>query len=157
MCANPPDPGVGSQDPFWQNSLAMPDLVDRPLSPHLQVYRMMYTMVLSGLHRMSGLYLSACAFLFAGWMLAAALGPEPYACAKAFFASLPMRIVLALGLAAFWYHLFAGIRHMAWDAGYGFEKRTARLSGRIMFACAFLAFALTLVLTPAGRFLAGAP
>ena len=148
---------MGSQDPFWQNSLAMHSPAERPLSPHLQVYRMMYTMVLSGLHRMSGLYLSACAFLFVGWILAAALGAEAYACATAFFASLPMRIVLALGLAAFWYHLFAGIRHMAWDAGYGFEKRTARLSGRIMFACAFLAFALTLVLTPAGRFFAGAP
>lgn len=118
---------------------------------------MMYTMVLSGLHRMSGLYLSACAFLFVGWILAAALGPEAHACVAAFCATLPVRIVLALGLAAFWYHLFAGIRHLAWDAGYGFEKRTARLSGRIMFACALLAFAATLVLTPAGRFLAGLP
>jgi succinate dehydrogenase / fumarate reductase cytochrome b subunit len=135
----------------------MPNLAERPLSPHLQVYRMMYTMVLSGLHRMSGLYLSACAFLFVGWFLAAALGPAAYGCVTRFYSSLPMRIVLALGLAAFWYHLFAGIRHMAWDAGYGFEKRTARLSGRIMFACAFLAFAATLALTPAGRFLAGAP
>jgi succinate dehydrogenase / fumarate reductase cytochrome b subunit len=135
----------------------MPLPVERPLSPHLQVYRMMYTMVLSGLHRMSGLYLSACAFLFVGWMLAAALGPAAYGCATRFFAGLPMRIVLALGLAAFWYHLFAGIRHLAWDAGYGFEKRTARRSGFLMFACAFLAFVLTLVLTPAGRFLAGAP
>jgi succinate dehydrogenase / fumarate reductase cytochrome b subunit len=135
----------------------MHDPADRPLSPHLQVYRMTYTMVLSGLHRLSGLYLSVCAILFVGWLLAAALGPESYACATAVFASLPMRIVLALGLAAYWYHLFAGIRHLAWDAGYGFEKRTARLSGRILFACAVLAFVLTLVLTPAGRFLAGAP
>lgn len=133
----------------------MPHPAERPLSPHLQVYRMMYTMVLSGLHRMSGLYLSACAILFVGWVLAAALGPVAYECATRIFSSLPMRIVLALGLAAFWYHLFAGIRHMAWDAGYGFEKRTARRSGRIMFACAFLAFVVTLVLTPAGRFLAG--
>jgi succinate dehydrogenase / fumarate reductase cytochrome b subunit len=133
----------------------MPESVERPLSPHLSVYRMMYTMVLSGLHRMSGLYLSACAFLFAGWLLTVALGPAAYGCATRFFSSLPMRIVLALGLAAFWYHLFAGIRHMAWDAGYGFEKRTARRSGLVIFACAFLAFVATLVLTPAGRFLAG--
>jgi succinate dehydrogenase / fumarate reductase cytochrome b subunit len=135
----------------------MPQTAERPLSPHLSVYRMMYTMVLSGLHRMSGLYLSACAFLFAGWLLTVALGPAAYGCATRFFSSLPMRIVLALGLAAFWYHLFAGIRHMAWDAGYGFEKRIARRSGFVMFACAFLAFAATLVLTPAGRFLAGMP
>jgi succinate dehydrogenase / fumarate reductase cytochrome b subunit len=68
-----------------------------------------------------------------------------------------MRIVLALALAAFWYHLFAGIRHLAWDAGYGFEKRTARRSGRVMFACAVAALIATLWCTPAGRFLAGAP
>ena len=135
----------------------MSNPAERPLSPHLSVYRMMYTMVLSGLHRMSGLYLSACAFLFAGWMLAIALGPAAYGGIIRFFSSLPLRIVLALGLAAFWYHLFAGIRHLAWDAGYGFEKRAARRSGFIMFACAFLAFALTVMLTPAGRFLAGMP
>ena len=135
----------------------MPNPAERPLSPHLQVYRPMYTTVLSILHRMGGLYLSACAFLFVGWMLAAALGPEAYACATAFFSSLPLRIVLALALAAFWYHLFAGIRHLAWDAGYGFEKRTARLSGRLVIALAVSAFAATLVLTPAGRFVAGLP
>jgi len=135
----------------------MPYPAERPLSPHLQVYRMMYTMVLSGLHRMSGLYLTACGFIFVGWMLAAALGPEAYACAVRLLSGLAARIVLALGLAAFWYHLFAGIRHMAWDAGFGFEKRTARISGFIMFACAALAFGATLALTPAGRFLLGMP
>jgi len=117
----------------------------------------MYTTVLSILHRASGLYLSACALLFVGWMLAAALGPEAYACAQAFFASLPMRIVLALALAAFWYHLLAGIRHLAWDAGFGFEKHAARRSGRLMFVLAAAAFAATLVFTPAGRYVAGFP
>jgi succinate dehydrogenase / fumarate reductase cytochrome b subunit len=143
--------------PFWQNSLAMRTPAERPLSPHLQVYRPQYTMVLSILHRTSGLWLSACGFLFVGWLLAAALGPEPYACAIAFLSTFGIRIVLALGLAAFWYHLFAGLRHLAWDAGHGFEKRTARLSGRVMFVCALAAFIATLVLTPAGRFFAGAP
>lgn len=135
----------------------MPNLVERPLSPHLSVYRPMYTTVLSILHRASGLYLSACAFLFVGWMLAAALGAEAYACVQAFFASLPMRIALALALAAFWYHLFAGMRHLAWDAGYGFEKHTARRTGRLVVALAAVAFAATLAFTPAGRFMAGMP
>ena len=108
---------VGRPDPFWQNSLAMPQSADRPLSPHLQVYRPMYTMVLSILHRASGLYLSACGFLFVAWLSAAALGPDAYACATDILAGLPMRIVLAIALAAFWYHLFAGIRHLAWDVG----------------------------------------
>jgi succinate dehydrogenase / fumarate reductase cytochrome b subunit len=134
----------------------MPQSVERPLSPHLSVYRPMYTMVLSILHRASGLWLSACAFLFVGWMLAAALGPAAHARASAVFSSLPMRVVLALALAAFWYHLFAGIRHLAWDAGMGFEKSAARLSGRIVVVLATAAFLVTLFLTPAGRFLAGA-
>ena len=131
--------------------------VERPLSPHLQVYRPMYTMVLSILHRASGLWLSAFAFLFAGWLLAAALGAEAFACLMAILASLPGRIVLALGLAAFWYHFFAGLRHLAWDAGFGFRKTTARRSGRVVVLLAALAFIATVLLTPAGRFLAGAP
>ncbi len=148
---------MGSQDPFWQNSLAMQNPADRPLSPHLSVYRPMYTMMLSILHRASGLYLTVCGFLFVGWLLAAALGPEAYACATAFFSSLALRIVLALALAAFSYHFFAGLRHLAWDAGYGFEKRTARMSGRFILVCAVAAFAATLFFTPVGRFIAGLP
>src|SRR6187431_1768550 len=92
--ANARQLAVGSPDPFWQNSLAMPLPAERPLSPHLQVYRPMYTMVLSILHRASGLYLSACGFLLVGWLVAAALGPEAYACAIRFFTTLAMRIVL---------------------------------------------------------------
>ena len=117
----------------------------------------MYTMTLSILHRASGLLLSACGLLFVGWLVAAALGPDAYAGVTAVFASFPVRIVLALGLAAFWYHLFAGLRHLAWDAGFGFEKRTARRSGRVVVLLAAAAFLATVLLTPAGRFLAGAP
>jgi succinate dehydrogenase / fumarate reductase, cytochrome b subunit len=117
----------------------------------------MYTTVLSILHRASGLYLSACGFLFVAWLGAAALGPDAYACAMSAFTSLPMRIVLALALAAFWYHLVAGLRHLAWDAGLGFEKKAARASGALLVAMAAAAFAATLLLTPAGRFLAGLP
>ena len=135
----------------------MPHPAERPLSPHLQVYRPMYTMTLSILHRASGLLLSACGLLFVGWLVGAALGPDAYAGVTAVFASLPVRIVLALGLAAFWYHLFAGLRHLAWDAGFGFEKRTARRSGRVVVLLAAAAFLATVLLTPAGRFLAGAP
>ncbi len=117
----------------------------------------MYTMVLSILHRASGLLLSACGFLFVVWLVAAALGPESYAGLAAIFSTLAVRIVFALGLAAFWYHLFAGLRHLAWDAGLGFEKRAARRSGRAVVLLAAAAFLATVLLTPAGRFLAGAP
>ena len=135
----------------------MPQSAERPLSPHLQVYRPMYTTVLSILHRASGVYLSACGLLFVAWVAAAALGPDAYACATNFLSTLPMRVVLALALAAFWYHLFAGIRHLAWDAGFGFEKKAARVSGYLVVALAAAAFVATLLLTPAGRFLVGWP
>ena len=116
----------------------------------------MYTMVLSILHRAAGLFLSACSLLLVAWLVAAANGTGAYAAVTRLFASLPLRIVLGLALAAFWYHFFAGIRHLAWDAGFGFEKPDARRSGRIVVVCTALAFALTLLLSPAGRWLAGA-
>lgn len=135
----------------------MPQYSERPLSPHLQVYRPTYATVLSILHRASGVYLSACGFLFVAWVAAAALGPDAYACVTHLLTGLPMRIVLALALAAFWYHLFAGIRHLSWDAGFGFEKKVARGSGYLVVALAAAAFLATLLLTPAGRFLVGWP
>jgi succinate dehydrogenase / fumarate reductase cytochrome b subunit len=117
----------------------------------------MYTTVLSILHRASGLYLSGCGFLLVGWLVAAALGPDAYACAVSIFSTLAMRIVLLLALAAFWYHLFAGCRHLAWDAGHGFEKKVARRSGSAIVLLAAAALVATLMLTPAGRFLVGMP
>jgi len=148
---------VGRRYPFWQNSLAMPISAERPLSPHLQVYRPMYTMVLSILHRASGLYLSAIGLLFVAWLCAAARGPAAYDAFAQFLSSLPMRIALLLALAAFWYHLFAGLRHLAWDAGYGFEKKAARASGALIVLAAAAALAATLWLTPASRLLTVGP
>ncbi|MSQ92703.1 MAG: succinate dehydrogenase, cytochrome b556 subunit [Gammaproteobacteria bacterium] len=118
----------------------------RPLSPHLQVYRLALGTVLSGLHRISGVALSAASLLLVGWLVAAARGAEPYAVAIRFFSSVPVKLVLAAALAAFWYHLFAGLRHMAWDAGLGFEKAVIRKSGMTVVALAALASILTLAL-----------
>jgi succinate dehydrogenase / fumarate reductase cytochrome b subunit len=130
---------------------------ERPLSPHLSVYRPMYTMTLSILHRTSGLYLSAAGFGLVAWLVAAARGPEAYAGFVACLSRPPMRVALFLALAAFWYHLFAGFRHLAWDLGFGFEKKVARASGALVLLLAAGAVAASLWLTPAGRFFAGAP
>lgn len=128
---------------------------DRPLSPHLQVYRLALTTVLSGLHRIAGLALSASSLLLVGWLVAAARGPEAYATALRYFSSMPLRLVLAAALVAFWYHLFNGLRHMAWDAGLGFEKAVARKSGMTVVALAALASIATLAL--AWRFFLASP
>lgn len=128
----------------------------RPLSPHLQVYRMLLTMVLSMTHRVSGLYLSLCSLLLVAWLAAVAAGPEAYAATASFLATLPMRIVLGLALAAFWYHLFAGLRHLAWDIDLGFEMPTPFWTGLVVLALTAVAVAATLWLTPAGRWLLAA-
>jgi succinate dehydrogenase / fumarate reductase cytochrome b subunit len=130
---------------------------ERPLSPHLQVYRPVYAMVLSMLHRMSGLFLSFAGFGLVAWLVAAAMGQETYARAVACLSTLPLRIALFLALAAFWFHLFAGLRHLAFDLGHGFDKRAARASGALVALLAAAALAASLVLTPAGHFLAGTP
>lgn len=121
------------------------------MSPHLQVFRLVFVMVLSGMHRISGLALSAGSLLLIGWLVAAARGPEAYATATRYFSSVPVRLVLAAALIAFWYHLFAGLRHMAWDAGLGFDKAVARKSGLTVVVLAALASIMTLAL--AWRFL----
>ncbi len=106
----------------------------RPLSPHLQVYRFGYTMALSILHRASGAFLSACTVLLVAWLVAAAAGPEPYARLLALYRHPLVLLLIAGGMTAFWYHLCAGLRHLAWDAGLGFEKPWPRRTGWLMVA-----------------------
>lgn len=127
----------------------------RPLSPHLQVYRLAFTMVLSGLHRITGLLLTASSLVLVVWLVAAACGAASYQWIGAILASWPVRILLAGVLAVFWYHLFNGIRHLVWDAGFGFELGAARMSGALVVLGTALAFAATLALTPAWRWLLG--
>jgi succinate dehydrogenase / fumarate reductase cytochrome b subunit len=87
-------------------------------------------MTLSILHRATGVALSLGLLLLACWLLAAAAGPEAYGRVTAALGRGPFQLVLAGWLVAFVYHLGAGIRHIFWDLGYGFEKAQARRSGR---------------------------
>lgn len=94
---------------------------ERPLSPHLQVYRWQITMTMSILHRVTGVMLTVGAFGFACWLLALAEGGEHYARAAAIVAS-PFGMLLLFGFSlALVYHLLNGLRHLAWDMGRGFE------------------------------------
>lgn len=146
------------QDPAPAGAPATPAAASRsPLSPHLQVYRLALTTVLSGLHRLAGILLSAAIPLLLVWLMALAAGADSYARALRFFGSWPLRLILAGVLAAWWYHLFNGLRHLAWDAGAGFELRQARASGLAVILLSAAAFAATIFLTPAWRWLAGTP
>ncbi len=102
---------------------------ERPLSPHLQVYRPQLTSVLSISHRVTGVVNAVGAALFVLWLVAAASGPERFANAMSIVGSVPGRILMFAWTYTVLYHLCNGIRHLFWDAGKGFELKTAYASG----------------------------
>ena len=97
---------------------------DRPLSPHLQIYRWQWTMLLSIVHRITGVALTVGTLLLVWWLVATAYGPESYAGVQAFIAHWFGRLILLGFTWALFYHLSNGIRHLFWDAGRGFELST---------------------------------
>jgi succinate dehydrogenase / fumarate reductase cytochrome b subunit len=115
---------------------------ERPLSPHLQIYRWQITMTMSILHRASGVILTVGAFALAWWLLAVAQGGEAYARAADCLAS-PLGVLALAGFSlALVYHLLNGIRHLLWDAGWGLEIPEIYRSG-------YAVAALTVLLTAA--------
>jgi succinate dehydrogenase / fumarate reductase cytochrome b subunit len=114
---------------------------ERPLSPHLQIYRWQITMTLSILHRATGMWLAFGTLLLARWLLALASGPEAYAPVQEWNASWLGRLFLFSWTWALFYHLCNGIRHLAWDAGLGFEIPNVYRSG---WAVVIASVALTL-------------
>jgi succinate dehydrogenase / fumarate reductase cytochrome b subunit len=112
--------------------------VSRPLSPHLQVYRWQISNTLSILHRLTGLALSLGALGLVGWLLALASGQAAYADFSWALGSLPAQLLLIGWTFCFFFHLCNGLRHLAWDAGQGFDKAVARRSGLVVVAGAFL-------------------
>ena len=111
------------------DATASPRRLERPLSPHLQIYRWSVTMFSSIFHRMTGIALGAGTLLVAWWLIATAMGPDAYADFAAVAGHWFGRLVLLGFTVAFTYHLLNGIRHLVWDSGVGFEKSTARFSG----------------------------
>ena len=102
---------------------------NRPLSPHLQIYRPQLTSVLSITHRATGVALAVGTVVLLYWLQAAARGPEAYQAAKALLGDGFVQLVLAGWSWAFFYHLCNGIRHLFWDAGKGFEISSVYASG----------------------------
>ena len=105
--------------------------MERPLSPFMfpTWYRFQITSLMSILHRLTGIALAVGSIMLAWWLVAVAAGGELFDATHAVLAS-PLGVLLLFGWSvAFFYHLCNGIRHLAWDAGYGFEIREAYLSG----------------------------
>ncbi len=104
----------------------------RPLSPHLQVYKIQITSFLSILHRATGIALYGGAFLWAFWFIALASGTDSYALYQSLCYS-PFGIIILIGWTfSFFYHLCNGIRHLMWDIGSGYEMSQVRFSGWVV-------------------------
>ena len=126
---------------------------DRPVSPHLQIYKPQLTSVLSILHRLTGLGLAAGAAVLVAWLIAAAHGAAAFDAAQSIAGAWYGRLLLFLWAFALFYHLCNGIRHLAWDAGLGFDLKTTYLTGWIAVVSAL---ALTLICFVAGYWYLGA-
>ena len=111
---------------------------DRPLSPHLSIYRWPVTMVSSILHRATGIAMAAGFVLLVFWMADTANGPDAYAVFAAATGSTLGRILLVGWSWAFFYHLANGIRHLVWDTGRGLEKGQATASAWLVIAASIV-------------------
>ena len=114
----------------------------RPLSPHLGVYKFMYTMSLSILHRITGLAASVGFLAFVWWLMALASGPGAYESALRALTSPVAKLLLVGFTFSFVYHFCNGIRHLVWDTGRGLERAQARRSGALVVIAALLITAL---------------
>jgi succinate dehydrogenase / fumarate reductase cytochrome b subunit len=114
-----------------------PTIKDRPLSPHLQVYKPQITSMTSIFHRMSGVALALGLFMVSWALIALATGEEAYGVFTGFCASIIGQIILIGWSAAFFYHICTGIRHLIRDCGYLYENKHSVISGWIVLIAAF--------------------
>ena len=113
---------------------------ERPLSPHLQVYKPQMTSVTSILHRATGLGMAYGLAVFAWWLISASIGSEAYSVFTGFMAS-KIGLLLMFGWTiAFYYHMANGIRHLIWDSGFLFKIKNAYAAGYLVL---FLTIAFT--------------
>ena len=116
-----------------------PDAAARPLSPHLTIYHWAPTMIVSITHRVTGVGLSVGALVLAWWLVSISNGPEGWQSFHAIMDTVPGLVVLFGITWSLCYHFFSGLRHLAWDLGYGFKKQVAERNSVLVFALSFLA------------------
>ncbi|MDE0796794.1 MAG: succinate dehydrogenase, cytochrome b556 subunit [Alphaproteobacteria bacterium] len=111
---------------------------NRPLSPHLQVYKPQLTTFMSITHRATGIALAVGTLMLVCWLIAAATGESAFNEVQAFLGSIIGRLLLLGWSFALFYHMCNGLRHLFWDTGKGFEIETAYMTGRIVIAASIL-------------------
>ncbi len=102
---------------------------ERPLSPHLQIYKPLLNMVMSILHRMTGTALYLGTLLLAWWLIAASVGPDYFNLVNGYLSSFLGRLILFAYTWALFLHMLGGLRHFIWDTGRGLDNRTVDLLG----------------------------
>ena len=120
---------------------------ERPLSPHLQIYKPQLTSLLSISHRLTGVALGLGTLFLVWWLVAAATGDSAFAAAQAFFGSWLGLLLLFGWTFSFFFHLCNGVRHLMWDTGNGLDLRTTYATG---WAALAASGALTLLAFAAG-------
>jgi succinate dehydrogenase / fumarate reductase cytochrome b subunit len=124
----------------------------RPLSPNIQIYRPQLTSVLSIANRITGVVLSLYAVALVVWLIAAATGPQAYAMVRLVSQSPIGQLLLFAATYSLFLHLCGGVRHLVWDAGYGFELAAIYASGWIVVA---MSAALTAAVWITARLMTG--
>jgi succinate dehydrogenase / fumarate reductase cytochrome b subunit len=100
-------------------------IVERPISPHLSIYRRQINMVMSIVHRITGSALYLGTLLLAAWLVAAAMGPREFAVVNGLFAH-PLGLLVLLGYTwALIHHMLGGVRHLIWDTGHALDPKSA--------------------------------
>jgi succinate dehydrogenase / fumarate reductase cytochrome b subunit len=125
-------------------------MAERPLSPFTKVfgesgYRWAYTMTLSILHRVTGIALVLALLGLVIWLIGASFGSASYRGFLPIFTGVPAKIVISLAIIALLYHFCNGLRHLAWDLGWGFERAAARRSAVLVLVATVLGSALCIV------------
>lgn len=118
---------------------------NRPLSPHLTIYRPQMTSISSIFVRITGNALLAATLLLIAWLLAASTSAAAFAWVQYVITSWFGDLVFLLSLWALWYHTLGGLRHLIWDTGRGLELKTAEIMGWMMIIGSLLLTALTVI------------
>jgi succinate dehydrogenase / fumarate reductase cytochrome b subunit len=118
---------------------------NRPLSPHLQIYRKQLNSATSILNRITGIAMLGSALLIVWWLLAAATGKAYFDLVDGLMTSLLGDVVMTLSVLGLWYHTLGGLRHLIWDTGRGLELEAADRMGWAMIVGAVVLTTLTLI------------
>ena len=125
-------------------------MAERPLSPFAKKfgesgYRWAYTMTLSILHRVTGVALVFALLGLVVWLIGASFGSAGYQAFLPLYSGVPAKIVISLAVIALIYHFCNGLRHLAWDMGWGFERAAARRSAVLVVLSTLIGSALCIV------------